>query len=353
MRARTRCLYCDAEFDLATGDGVAWVNVVSGNVGPPPPPDGAPARRAWVQGEYEPHCAAERHRLPAGDAIVVSVFGETLAGKGALVGAMRRLLSGGELSDRHLVATLDPATAADWDKEYRAGAPTERATAGRPRRAQFLEIRHGLRSVQVVLFDTGGEDLQAGAEAENTRTACPFIPATDVFVFVVPPPCLPDLPEDVRSRGSDHTQSLETSVAAFARVIGYIDASIPRRAPRRRDLVAIVVLSKCDRYLGVPGFPDRVLRPRRHRGDRENWAQEMLSEQVPLYDFVERYGGRALIDVASQVNGTVFLTAVSGTGNDEKGMAPAATSAANRALDPLAVPLLWCGMGEIGSVATR
>lgn len=300
--------------------------------------------------------------------IVMALFGETRSGKDAFQNGLISVLENHGLFSRQFTFARHPlqveAYAASDPLTYLA-EQTQAATFNQKRVPLYITLagRGGRDSdkINVALFNTGGEDNNV-LTGRKLLKPCPFIPLTDVFVLMIPPPALPGLPAHVRTPpGSEgeNTQSLKVTLGHIQRIgeaIGEarkaaiaraLKAELPPPPPPEEPIV-VFALTKCDRYVGLDGFPQETLLERRHEGATLDALDiAMFNEQEALYDFVVNYGGSRLFEAAADIGGKVFITAISGTGSDKEGRAAKQQSAVNRCLDPLLLPLMRAGRGRM------
>jgi hypothetical protein len=222
-------------------------------------------------------------------------------------------------------------------------------TATEPRKPVFFTLteRQTGTALNFTLYNSSGEDNNP---ARRLAKASPYLSKTDVIVVMVPPPALPSLPESVRSGGAndgDDQQTHAVTKTIFRNLVKVVSKEM--NVTRRRQLVVVVALTKCDRYSNVDGF-DRSWLQERPYGDRilDPVDIAMYNEQKGLHDFVTRYGGGILLEHAAEIGGKIFIVALSGTGSDEGGLrAPKQLSAPNRSLDPLLIALMRRRLGRL------
>ncbi|MCS5495712.1 hypothetical protein NY547_00480 [Cnuibacter physcomitrellae] len=368
MNGEMMCLTCG---DVYRGvDDLDWLTP-SGEKGPPPPvvrrhSDRA-VRRDWVAKGYLPHCG-RGHLMPGADGLgnpllVMSLFGEKGAGKGTLLRGMERRLSSGHLIPRGISGSVRKDQEGRFDREY-PDAPlesTQRATEDKPRVPLYFDVtvadrlptqgaQTNTRRIDLAVFDTGWEDQQTEA---GVALAAPFIPYTDVIVFVVPPASLALLPPEImQPPGTVELQSPTQTERGMNVVVSRLLDADHTPDERRRRATVIIALTKCDRYVGIDSFPSDLLRDRDYGPSAPPVGSQMAAEQAQLNAFVRDAGGLQLLNRAAQINGTVSIHAISGTGADDPRRAPAPVAAPNRSLDPLVLGLLRTGAWPSGAAVT-
>jgi len=371
MRNPIICLTCGTTYPSHLDRRLTW-RTSAGEVGPPPPivrrDSDRAARRAWLAEAYLLHCE-NGHLMPGTDGrlnelLVMSLFGEKAAGKGALLRGLERHLSAGKLRPRGIRGALRKDQEARFDQEYpdRAIEPTQRATKDKPRVPIYFDLTatggstvaasaRSERRIDLAVFDTGWEDQQT---VSGAATAAPFISETDIVVFVVPPASLDGLPDTVR-RPADtiDVQDPKRTQRGISTVVTHLTDKDLTSEAARKQVTVIIALSKCDRYVGVDAFPSHLLRDRDYAPGAASIGAQMADEQAELNEFMLHVGGLRLLDTAAEINGTVSIHAISGTGADDPRRAPAPHSAPNRSLDPLVLGLLRAGVGDLGSAMGR
>lgn len=356
MEQRIVCLICKRRYDSIDAKGIQWRDPKEpGVVVPSPSNKEANAGYEEMRDKgYRQYCTAG-HLLPEDPhvrpLIVMTTFGESQAGKGALLRKTKSLLSGGELDARGVHGRLDDVQRQLFNEAFPEGrANIITVATDEPRVPYYLTINDTARGpVTMAAFDTGYEDAANRSQLAKVAT---FLGEVDIFAFMVPPAALPQLPESIRKSGSSiqDVQSREGTYNVIDTVIAAMTKSLSPSSRRRNPLVYLI-LSKADRYRGYHPFPQHLLDDRVYGGRAQlDHGQTMADEQAPLYDFIIDHGGIGFIERASSLTGKVFLTAVSGTGTDEDGRAPA-DAAPNRALDPLVAELMRAGHGRFGQPA--
>ncbi|HEY0187769.1 MAG TPA: hypothetical protein VGC67_09800 [Cellulomonas sp.] len=311
----------------------------------------------WHAQSYELTCAHGHplpHRVLSVDTLVMSYVGQPTAGKSTMIKQLGKALNSTALSGRGLITRTSLGSRRLFDDLYdHDQVPgTETAHADSPHLSVVFEIDSlvdGRRrpAMDVMVFDCGGEDIFAD-DGENVRQRTPFLPVSDVVVFALPPAGLPGLPDDLRVVDLAQTKVTE---AWFAQASAWIGLRPASRAPE--DQVVVVALTKADRYRTGDRFvlPAELLRARRLQSTAVGLDETLAAEQPALFAFTDRAGGGPLLELAAQVNDTVFLTAVSGAAPDDEtkqqlfGMAP------NRSLDPLLIALMRRGLGRFSTAA--
>lgn len=353
MTTKLQCLTCDATYKNEDdprlrrfyADGTDE-EVTDGSREP---------REGWGSRPIELRCE-NGHLLPdeawSRTAIVMALYGETRSGKDAFKNAVVYSLENDYLFYRGFHAELRESQ----QEEHRAVEPaalnapsTAPVTATEPRKPVFFTLteRQTGTALNFTLYNSSGEDNNP---ARRLGKASPYLSKTDVIVVMVPPPALPSLPESVRSCGAndgDDQQTPAVTKTIFRNLAKVISKEM--NVTRRRQLVVVVALTKCDRYSNVDGF-DRSWLQERPYSDRilEPLDIAMYNEQKGLHDFVTRYGGGILLEHAAEIGGKIFMVALSGTGSDNGSLrAPKQLSAPNRSLDPLLIALMRRKLGRL------
>ncbi|RFA10782.1 hypothetical protein B7R54_17400 [Subtercola boreus] len=368
MRNPIICLTCLVTYPTYQDSRLIW-QTAEGKKGTPPPfirnhRDRA-LRREWLENGFLLHCE-QGHLMPGTNArqnelLVLSLFGEKAAGKGALLRGMERQLSAGQLRTRGIRGAVRKDQEKRFDLEYPDLnlESTNRATRGTPRVPIYFDLTASgpeaiasvasmKRDIDLAVFDTAWEDQQTVSDA---ATSAPFIPETDVLVFVVPPGSLDGLPETVRKRdGEQDLHDPKTTERGMSTVVAHMRDRDLTTSEAQSRVTVIIALSKCDRYQELPGFPQDLLRDRDYTPDStSSIGEQMAAEQAGLNAFMIGAGGLRFLDTAAQINGTVSIHAISGTGSDTGNQGPAQITAPNRSLDPLALGLLRAGVGDFGA----
>jgi|GEM_PF-1658501 len=352
MAPLSKCPVCTA--DLTDSNLVQMSPGSDVDLGPAP--EDARALSEWRRNDPRPHCP-QKHPLPTDalsrDSLVVSFAGATFGGKSTMVRQIGHELARAALARLGVSAHLSTMSVDKWnDSLGEVIAATSAARRDDPRLDYAFELtdRSGgsPRTTNLLIFDCAGED-RTRDEGDTLRSRTPFLPLSDVVVFVLPPSGLQDLPDELRGGGRPDLVATE---GWFREVTEWVRHE--SSAEHRREMVVVVALSKADRYLAHATHQlPRPLLDRRHleRPDAP-LAATMRAEQAQLFEFVERAGGRALLDLAASINGTVFLTAVSGLEKDDLTGVLAPGMGTNRALDPIVIALMRRGIGSFGTTGS-
>lgn len=356
MTPKTQCLTCKTVFKNESDPRLRrfYADGSDEEIAGPPPGPAAMEREEWGSRPIELRC--DQGHLLAEDAssrasIVMALFGETRSGKDAFKNALVHSLENEHLFYRGFHAEIRESQ----QEEHQPVEPgemlaisTPAVTSTEPRVPVFFTLteRGSGQATNFTLFNTSGED---NAPRRRLKAASPFIDETDVFVLLVPPPALPLLPESTRMKGTnagDDQQTLLATKKVFYNLSKIVSAEVS--AKWRKQIVVVVALTKCDRYSTTDGFDSSWLLERPF-GDQPLYPLDvaMFNEQQPLNDFVSRYGAGMLLEQAAEINGKVFLVALSGTGSDQGLRAPNQLSAPNRSLDPLLIALMRRGVGRL------
>lgn len=307
----------------------------------------------WGSRPIELRCE-KGHLLPeeawSRTAIVMALYGESRSGKDGFKYTVAHSLQNDHLFYRGFHAELRESQQEEHgalgDPAAYNAPSTAPATATEPRIPVFFTLteRQSGTALNFTLYNSSGEQNN---RAETLRNTSPYLSKADVIVVMVPPPALPSLPESVRTRGGDDKQTHAGTKAIFRNLAKVISKDM--NLTRRRQLIVVVALTKCDRYSAVEGF-DRSWLQERPYGDRilNPLDIAMHNEQKGLHDFVASYGGGILLEHAAEIGGKIFMVALSGTGSDEGGLrAPKQLSAPNRSLDPLLIALMRRQLGRL------
>lgn len=372
MKVRNVCLACRIVFDGDSDPRIKFLNsegqVVNQN---DIPIVDSPEFHNSVDVDVFPVCPNDHLLIDTGSTwplIVMGLFGETRSGKDAFQNGLLSALENNGLFSRQFKYRLHSqqieAYAASDPRTFLA-EQTQAATVNQKRVPLHITLTgrspKNRGKINVALFNTAGEDNNV-LSGKKLLKPCPFIPLTDVFVIMIPPPALPGLPAHIKvppgSEGSS-TQSQKVTLAHIERIAEAIEeahegarttalqAGLPAPENQEKPIV-VLALTKCDRYLDLEGFPQETLRERRHEGhDLDALDIAMFNEQEPLHQFMVQYGGSRLLEQAEDIGGKIFITALSGTGSDQEGRAAKQQSALNRCLDPLLLPLMRAGRGKM------
>lgn len=280
------------------------------------------------------------------------LVGDTEAGKDAMLNAVIHAFENKTMDARGLHAVVREDQRPAWEAtrpiDFK-GAATQPWTRKTPVQPVFLELvdrSTDSNLFDIIFFNHGGEDfLNHRSVQVSTKTIwerCPSLARADILVIFVPPHGLLDLPVD-RGGSNDEERRFRTREATEA-----VSRTLREKRKYRADLTVVLALTKSDHYRGLEGFPDNVLSPRRHgRNDLEPLDITMANEQADLHAFMMRYGGAEIIKPAEKINGRYFIVALSGTGDDREGRAPAPGSAPDRSLDPILIRMMREKIGRL------
>lgn len=354
------CPWCTSKL---TKETVTYRHYYSNeDVGPRPDLNDREAEEAWDLANPIPHCQKGHplsRRVLTADTIIMTIIGPPYAGKSVLVQQIAKLGDSSELLARGVSVSVSLDVADKFDPIYRATVLPSTQVASKDNRRHAWVFNLTIRppskmlpsqEVDLLVFDLGGEDRVPGEAStgngqviEDLRSRAPFLPKSDVVVFAVPPDGLPNAANDpALSRGD---QQYITAL--------WVQEVMEWLRGKRKCTTAVVTLTKADRYKAndTLELPESLLSPRKLRGDLPAYLGDtMASEQRDLIRFFDKAGGMKLLEHAEKINGTVFLTAVSGAAGDDledgKRAAVLKGMGANRALDPLLIALMRAGWGR-------
>ncbi|BCW49611.1 hypothetical protein StoSoilB13_19530 [Arthrobacter sp. StoSoilB13] len=306
----------------------------------------------WRNNGWKLHCP-EGHLLPPDsherDMLVIALWGESGAGKTAFVKALiNQLELENTLKPLGITGELAPGWRQTYKNEYlNKNEPTHPILSGQPlRKPLVLEVEVNGRMLNVLLYDTSGEEGKTEEEAQNQYH---FAHITDVLLFFAPPATLDKLPAEARRRGRRATQSKLLTREKIQVAVDVAKGS-PRQMRRRQKLVVpIFVLSKADQLSEATGFPVDVLKPRKYDRGVRGVISDLNAEADELVPYIIDKGGETLLHKVQSFNGKGRCVAVSGTGSDDDDSGTASASVAgapNRCLDPLIIALWELGFIE-------
>ncbi|MFL6119265.1 TRAFAC clade GTPase domain-containing protein, partial [Actinophytocola sp.] len=242
----------------------------------------ADARRRWYVQCPNPSKDSTNHYLPAtladyADPLVVALVGRPRSGKTHLVVAMIRELLGGASAGEHglRAEALDFYQHVTFKRNYLdpfergSRLPGTRVESGTY--LEWLVVQHGGVKRPLVFFDVAGEDFRNPAEnARYTR----FLVNAGALLFVEDAPWIFRHLAEEQDLRLDETLKLPPGASNE-----WVQEAVSRLPPGRRDLPAVVALTKSDR-LRYHTPADRWLRE--HDGGQLS-PERMLAETRDVY----------------------------------------------------------------------
>nr|WP_322843352.1 hypothetical protein [Herbiconiux sp. KACC 21604] len=273
----------------------------------------------------------------------MGVFGLPRSGKDSMIDSIRQSFAVDQLRRHGVGAEIDRAQLDAWKETL--GKATRRASEIEPYSALTfrMELDSARRSRELLIFNTAG-DQWIEADSSDIRGVHSFLPELDVLVITIPPEALSGLPENVQSRGEDLERLRDLMLGGIQNLREHIKAS---RVRRKR--MVVLALTKCDRYANISSFPVQLLTPRPQR----SLLGVLGSEQSQIARFIAEHGGKRYLSMAATIAKPLYLTAISGTGADDRDLPSGATAGAasgpgdrTRALDPLLYTFIRDGLGN-------
>ncbi|WP_284982381.1 hypothetical protein [Arthrobacter sp. efr-133-TYG-118] len=345
------CTVClEADLDI---EKCKWSNPLKQDEGYAPPVKkrtqshaaASGAYGAWKSNGWVLHCP-KGHLLPPEsderEMLIMGLFGESAAGKTAFLKAMVRQLDiEGALEDLGIFGRLAPAFKQTYKDEYLNNNEPTHPVYDAPRKPVIMELTIEGREINLLIFDSSGEEGETDSKAHEQWK---FAPVADALLFFAPPATLGDLPESVRQRGGNATQTPEGTRNKFQEVLTVAESNDRSDSPRRKGVLPIFVLSKADQLAHATGFPEGLLSSRRHSGRTVRDIMGDINRETPqLLDFVRMGGGDSLLRKVLSFNGIGRCMTVSGTGTDDGSTGSGSsvrTGASDRCLDALLM-VLW------------